>query len=449
MINTSQELYDNAVFKYRETKYTIIIYYKDGTEHELTEKDLASATIDEQISPISSAIYASTLNFSLLDPEEKYNPLSPGNDLKAFQNAEFFEVRIAVRDLRNDNGWIWSPGGRFYPESIIYKNSRLSITAYSAVKKISTQYFYQSKLYNDDITLKELVDLILAKTGFSYNLDSDFANLQVKGYIPYCSKLDALLAVAVAYGLIIKDSREGYISISRRTTENSANLIVTSETLYTTYPVTGQMICRSVRDNLPAALIVNNPQLIVIDSNVITGLNPTRGRQIRQLTISQVKLGTLEPEKVIYEGPVTFEEDYKVIDLGFPASVTSITGADSAEMYLCSVTVFAPAGQTRNIKVVGCPYNRSILKQTKELSSFGEVLELKKANTLQPYVDSIDFYSKKLNREFTFDFSWVSIPTVEAGDYVKIRTKYSSEYTVQIVKNKINLNGLISKIEAE
>lgn len=454
MLNTSQALYDNSIYKYRNTKFTITIFYQDQPDLELTGDDLESATIEEKLSPISTAIYANTLTFTILDPQGIFDPLNPVNDLDAFKTASSFEVRLAVLNRQSDV-WIWTPGGRFYFDRLSYKNSKLTITAYSSLKLLSSQTFYQyptKDRWTNIPFLGQLVRLIFEDTGIKYKLEDDFTNALFTGYIPVCSKLDALLYIAVGCGLTVRDSREGYVSIARRTPENSANLIITADTIFKTYTVCGSgALLKSTRDNLPASLLANNPQLIKVDPAGVSNLTPTEGKIYKQLTVAGTNIGEQEVSKTLFEGTVVPDESGKaIIDLGCPASVDEITGASTYSTFLSAVEITGSPGESITVNISGKPYTLSKVTATKILAETGPILEMKSANTLPLLgLNWLSFYSEKINHPFTFAFSWVSVPTVEAGDYVIVKTKYSREYTVQITKNKINLKGLISSIEAE
>lgn len=178
-----------------------ILAVDDGMVRKILDDSLYSVDVYEEMSLISQQIPADTLSLTL------------GN----FENAQYvFQNRQALY-LFQDNSLM----GTYYIDSskrVSDKKYSLTSTDFKGLMDLS---YYMGGIWIDEgstgrLTPIRLIDLlkdIFAGEHIELDVDDGVANTLVTGYIPICSKREALCQVLLATGTVCRTSRSNHIQV--------------------------------------------------------------------------------------------------------------------------------------------------------------------------------------------------------------------------------------------
>ena len=178
-----------------------ILAVDDGMVRKILDDSLYSVDVYEEMSLISQQIPADTLSLTL------------GN----FENAQYvFQNRQALY-LFQDNNLL----GTYYIDSskrVSDKKYSLTSTDFKGLMDLS---YYMGGIWIDEgstgrLTPIRLIDLlkdIFAGEHIELDVDDGVANILVTGYMPICSKREALCQVLLATGTVCRTSRSNHIQV--------------------------------------------------------------------------------------------------------------------------------------------------------------------------------------------------------------------------------------------
>ncbi len=157
--------------------YPIFKLYLQNETLEFREHDIISATVTQEINPLSLEVPSAKLDISIYTTNPDFNPFSSGRyyqSLAANIKADLFEYY--------DGEEIYI--GQFYLEE--WDNPSEGVLAFSLQDAIGVMENipFDGTFYEDSTSLNDIIKDIAVYAPTEISLDADIANLELKGYIP-------------------------------------------------------------------------------------------------------------------------------------------------------------------------------------------------------------------------------------------------------------------------
>ena len=157
--------------------YPIFKLYLQNETLEFREHDIISATVTQEINPLSLEVPSAKLDISIYTTNPDFNPFSSGRyyqSLAANIKADLFEYY--------DGEEIYI--GQFYLEE--WDNPSEGVLAFSLQDAIGVMENipFDGTFYEDSTSLNDIIKDIAIYAPTEISLDADIANLELKGYIP-------------------------------------------------------------------------------------------------------------------------------------------------------------------------------------------------------------------------------------------------------------------------
>lgn len=170
----------------KPNRFLKIYGIEDGTLRTFKANELKEVKILEEQSPISEDISINTLNFSI-DSKDDTDYI--------FQKRQPIEVT-------NDNDLL----GVFYVESSERKTkSQYSISS-EDYTGILDKVTFKGGIY-DNVSVKTLIDSVMLGENITYTISDDIKDFTLSGYLPICTKREALSQILFACGGVLNASR--------------------------------------------------------------------------------------------------------------------------------------------------------------------------------------------------------------------------------------------------
>lgn len=186
-------------------RYLKISGIEFGVLQTLTDSDIISAKIHEEVSTISNQIYINTLDCQLYSGKESFSILNPSGVFSLLQERQTFVVTEFI-----DNNTI--PMGTYFLDEI--DNSSATVVRLQAVDLMGiidkTDFF--GGVY-DGIKVGDIVSHIMKSANAQYELHESLESIELSGYIPICTHREALQQVAFAIGAIATSAHSDRIHI--------------------------------------------------------------------------------------------------------------------------------------------------------------------------------------------------------------------------------------------
>lgn len=177
-----------------------------GTLINFEKSDIKSATVVEELNPISVELPAGTLELTLHSTDATFSITNPTGLYSALQYRQPLDVREIV-----DGASVFI--GRFYLTD--WENTSETIYKFTAVDALGIldSMTYLGGLWLTAATLSDLVDAILAPIYIAYDLDTDLASIEITGWLPVCTYREAIQQIAFVCGAYVSCARSGAIKI--------------------------------------------------------------------------------------------------------------------------------------------------------------------------------------------------------------------------------------------
>jgi len=197
----------------RYLKLTTLDY---GVSMTFAGDEVVTAHILESIDPLASELTINTLDLTLFNGNGAFSILNPNGVIDVLQHKQKFTV---YEDVRQDDGQTVSHNmGTFYLSE--WENSSDTLASFTATDAVGLldSAPYEGGLY--DTTAAQLAADILA--GYDYELEDALQQESVRGYLPSCTRREALQQFAFALRAVVDCSRSDKIRIYRAPTRPSS-----------------------------------------------------------------------------------------------------------------------------------------------------------------------------------------------------------------------------------
>lgn len=428
-----------------------------GKKFLLTGDELTSCKIKEQISTISNQIYPNECNFNLDNTNGNYDVFNPTQLMKFFQKRQIIKTSAYVAD-RKTMKYESVPMGTYYLDKFETKSGNGSFVALGLINLMTNQTFARSRFYENENVLTIVNEVI---PNYKYYVHPNVRNVELTGYIPCCSVKDALKLIAIATGSIIKEGRDGIIYIYRPTKEVISNQIITENTVYEKFSYGGLQIA-----GLEPMPFKDDPKPLIFEVTRETRLGELESTQIAFYDRCDVYCNNYIRDanaevKELFKGEVLTDEngeaiiqykDSPVYDLEV---VTTLANIDF--LHYASATIVKGIPNTTYLLTISgktMTKNISIVTSTLGINSPGEIaqtIKLESDNTLIGSVSTAKYlatwYLSQLQKRNDIKFSWWSVCTTEAGDFLNIDTSYGNRLLSQVTSIEYDMDGLTATVK--
>jgi hypothetical protein len=187
---------------YRYLKLKRIIY---GEEVTFSGETLVSATVLEEINPISSELSINTLNFRLLSNDAKFSIINPQGIYAALQQMQPISV------TENIDGVEQGMGTFYLTEWENQSETQIKMEAVDLVG-IMDKTMFKGDVYSGVLS-QDIIGMIMNSISVPYEIHESLKNIPIDGWIPHCTHREALQQVAFALGAMVDTSRNVLVSI--------------------------------------------------------------------------------------------------------------------------------------------------------------------------------------------------------------------------------------------
>ena len=439
--------YDKVVIEIIKVKpycYSKLATVDYGVAIEFTPEQLQGSNLTEKVSLMSNTVSPNELEFNIINYDYKYNVFNTDSLFKYFKYGQSVSVEAGVMNRETETYENISMG-KFFISSTSVESGILKVKCYGILNMLNEETFY-SPFYTNE-TVSNIVGDILS--GYSYFVHDNVANITLTGYIPTKSKKEALKDVALACNAVIKENRDGSIWFYKATEEFSSNQLITETTLYNAFGLAGEL--RAGETPIYSVKPVSNVFTVTRDqriSQIKTSLIGTYSRcDVTYLTYSLDASNTQSYDfmtdssgnAIITHEPMIVESSSLTMTHYVDCSLFVGTPNTS---YTCTIT-----GKKLNTteSVVSYIDNTGIssddLKLTMNFEGNNLIADINIAK------ECAKWYLSQLKKRKDLEFTWWSVATVEAPDYIKLETSDGTIAEMQISEIKYNLYTLTADIK--
>lgn len=181
-----------------------------GLPRTFEDSDINTASILEEVDPISDILSINTLNFQVKTHTPEFSPIS--GDIGDTMLMRKQPLTVTADDR---------PFGTFFLNKWEDVNNRGNTFDFSAIDAIGVmdEYEFRGGLYNDvlaSVVLQQLFDICFPTKLIKMVLDNDFVDSRLTGWIPICTCREALQLICFAIGAVADTSRRDYVWIYKR-----------------------------------------------------------------------------------------------------------------------------------------------------------------------------------------------------------------------------------------
>lgn len=254
--------------------------------------------------------------------------------------------------------------------------------------------------------VSELLDAIMEGEGTEYFLDDSFSDATVSGYLPICTKREALKHLAFAIGAVVNTAYDRQLYI---------------------YPQATELMGKFTQSDIRQGLTIEH-------SDIITGIRLYAHSYTPSTESSQLY-------KAVLNGTVK-------IEFSEPQNSLTVTGGT---LGLHDVNYAYITGTGEEVTLIGLKYNHNtvaFLKENPRISQNKNIAEIKEATLVtegnaQSVLERIyAFYENNESVNFT-----AAINTQELGDRVSVTTDFKG--TMEGIITKMNFKFSRRKMTAE
>lgn len=185
---------------------------------------LREGTITEEVDPVSAEISINTLEFTIYDRMEEFNPLDFRGKYFGLQEGQKAYVTETV-----DGSSIKM--GTYYIQTWESNNEHeITFRCIDLIGQINKTDYKRGKIYSGEKAGEVIQDIMLSAGVGDYQVEEDIGNVSLYGYIPVCTHREAIQQIAFATRAVVECSRDGRIRLYR--IDNAATGKVSSDRLF-------------------------------------------------------------------------------------------------------------------------------------------------------------------------------------------------------------------------
>jgi len=175
-----------------------------------TNADIKSASVVEEINPISIELPINTLELELFSTNADFSIINPSGVYLDLQNKQPIDIYEVV-----DNETIYI--GMFYLDK--WENPSENEIKFSCMSGLGILEgsTYMGGIWLTPITVEDLILEIFEEIQMPYELDPDLVDIKITGWISICTYREALQQIAFAIGANVNDARSNTIQILKTT----------------------------------------------------------------------------------------------------------------------------------------------------------------------------------------------------------------------------------------
>ena len=367
----------------RPYRYLKISNIDDGVIRNFTAGELRSVKVLEEVSPISEELSINTLSF----------------ELDSAQGTEYLFQKKQPLEVRFNDELI---GIYFVDKADRVAKSQYSVSAEDYIGLLDKVQYYGG-VYTD-ITVEDLVEEIMAGENIEFVVDKSLCTYKLSGYLPICTKREALAHVAFACGGIVDDSGSSTLRI---------------------YQATSRVSSLSASDTFDGGKVTSG--------DIITEVRLTSYSYYNSYARQELFKGSLQAGETI----ITFQE---------PACPTGMQ-VEGAELLYASYNycIVNATSEQAEVTVSGYRYQANTKQYSKKNSNIlmgaaENIIEVKECTLISEsnasaVLDRI--YNHYINNQ-TVETKAV-LHSEKTGELLNITMPWQGEYTGRIVKNEMDL----------
>lgn len=170
---------------------------------------LVSASVIEEADLSGGSIPANSLRFTVLDPDNRLNPVNP-DGIYAFLRKG---IPLTVEFLRDGTAY---PGGVYYLDTWEGSNTGTAKMTAEDVTGLKADESYASAFYaeEDGFTTGQLLADVLSVCGIPGTCEAGIGAKVCKGYIPETGAREAISHICISSGGFVRTERDGSLLVS-------------------------------------------------------------------------------------------------------------------------------------------------------------------------------------------------------------------------------------------
>jgi len=170
------------------------------------DDQIKEAKITEEIDESLSALPASVVSLTILDPNDEFNLANTSGMWKELRVNQL----VTVSEYKDGN---LIDFGTFYLKEWSFDSNEAKFECQDVIGLLDSFVFLDGKIYSS-IRAKAIVDEIMAAAGITgYSMDADIADIRLSGHLKIQSCRSALREVCAAVGAVAERTQEGSIRI--------------------------------------------------------------------------------------------------------------------------------------------------------------------------------------------------------------------------------------------
>lgn len=364
---------------------------------------IKSASIVEQVNPLSTELPIGVFDLSLFSSNSAFSIINPAGDYAALEERQPLDAYESI-----DGSQIYM--GRYYLDNWENPSDTQVIFRCIDALGILDTIPYVGGIWTSPTTASDLIDEIMTLANIPYDLDPSLESVEVKGWIPFTNCRAALQQIAFAIGAYVTCSRSSLIKI---------------------YPTVLASDATEYAGSITRAEKAASEQSLTLKT-LITGVSVTAHNYVANTTV-----------RTLYNGTLT--AGTHTIKFSAPAHTLNITGAtiSASGANYATVTV----ATTGTVTLTGRGYDDTTSITTIETAGLStnvrkKLVEIQQATLVHPgNVATIaqriyDYYQQRyLQKVKTF------ASLIQPGSTVTVETLYDRELAGTIEKLTTNLSG--------
>ena len=209
--------YDKVVIEFFETdepyRYARLLSVDYGIQQEYDGDTIVEASVLEEVDPSLNLISINKLKFTVLNEDQKLNPLNPEGIFQFLQARQPIVAKSGLAIAPNSFEYV--DMGTFYLSDWgNVSGITATLEATDAIGVLDRTTYYSSPFWVDEPLANVLDHIITDASDFSYSIDASLLSEVVNGYIPVKSHREALQDLARAVGAVVNVNRLGVIEFT-------------------------------------------------------------------------------------------------------------------------------------------------------------------------------------------------------------------------------------------
>ncbi|MBV5322624.1 MAG: hypothetical protein JZU60_02165 [Ilumatobacteraceae bacterium] len=383
-------------------RYLRLLEIEFGKLIYFTGSDIKSASVVEEINPLSIELPIDTLELRLYSSDSAFSIISPSGDYAQLRDKQPLDV---YETLQSDTVFI----GQFYLDYWENPSDTEIIFKCIDMTGVLDTIPYMGGIWLTATTVGALLQSMFEAISTPYDLDPDLEAAEIKGWIPVCSYREALQQIAFMAGAYVTCSRSGIIRIYKT--------VLASE--LSSYDV---QITKSDKGTEQSLTL----------KTLVTGVEVTAHNYVSNTSSAELYNGILPV------GTHTITFNAPMHDLSITGATLTTTGANYAIVSVASTGTVTLLGQgyTDTKQVLGV-YDTTIDSSVKSnILSITDATLVTRDNLAAITQLVYDYYQQRYLQKVK-----LYSPTAEVGNSVLVDTLYSRQMAGVVEKLSIDLSG--------